>query len=404
MNIPGWAKKEINNIVFEFLWNGKQNKVKANVVIQDIDHGGYKMCDINVMSKVQQLKWVKRYFDNSQASWKSTFESLMKNIDIRCFLMSSFHKKEIPITSDFYKEMLETLLEYRSIPDSSFDISHEIIWYNRYITSRGHTIYCKRLKELGIMRIHHLFDMDGNLLTFDKLPNYIKNQTNFLTWNGLIKAIPKLWIEKLKVKCDRSPDVSIVPLRVNLSENDVVVLNFKLLYAALVKLKCDKSQAVQNYSDYYGIDDNMWKQLYILPHKLQVDNRMKEFQYKITHGYLATNLLLYKMKIIDSPRCNFCNLYRQSISHMLFSCLPVRSIWYQLEKKILNVTNRVISINEKDVLFGIAFGEDKEFYQMINSVLSYTKYYVYKCKLNNEDIVYTQLLAYIVTRGKLNGW
>ena len=73
---------------------------------------------------------------------------------------------------------------------------------------------------------------------------------------------------------------------------------------------------------------------------------------------------------------------------MLFSCITVRSIWYQLEKKILNVTNMFISLNEKDVLFGIYFSEDRVFYEMVNTVIYHTKYYLYKCKVNDEDIVY----------------
>ena len=104
---PEWARKEIDRILFEFLWNGKQHKVKKNVVIQAYADGGLSMCDFDIMNDVQYLKWVNRYFNNSESSWKHTFRSLMHPIDLTCFMKSSFMKKEILTVSEFYRNMLE---------------------------------------------------------------------------------------------------------------------------------------------------------------------------------------------------------------------------------------------------------------------------------------------------------
>ena len=38
--VPKWAITEIEFIMSDFLWNGKQHKVKAKVIIQQIKHGG----------------------------------------------------------------------------------------------------------------------------------------------------------------------------------------------------------------------------------------------------------------------------------------------------------------------------------------------------------------------------
>ena len=117
-----------------------------------------------------------------------------------------------------------------------------------------------------------------------------------------------------------------MPLNIQSSENDLTKLNFKSLYSELVKLKCTTSKAVQDFSNKYEITNDSWKKNYKLPYELKLNNRLKEFQYRITHGYLTTNLLLYRMKILNSPRCNFCNLYNQSLEHMFFQCLPIRNI------------------------------------------------------------------------------
>ena len=403
LKIPDWAEKEINEAIFRFLWNGKHNKVKANVITQDYEDGGCKMCDINIMSKVQQLKWIQRFFDDKDASWKCIFSNLMKPLDIRCFLMSSFRKKDIPTVSEFYKEMLETLYKYRQIPDTPSEIRNENIWYNRYIIRGSSTLYSKQLIELGIIKLQNIVDAEGNLLTFDNLPFEVKSKTNFLYWNGLLKAIPKTWIPRLKIETTVLTH-STVPLNIKGPEKDLALLNIKSLYSELLKQKITTSRSVQHFTEKYNIDEITWKRIYKLPYDLKLNNRVKEFQYKIIHGYLATNLLLYKMKIVSSPRCNFCDLYSQSIQHMFFECLPIRNIWYQLERKILNVTNRVISFCEKDILFGIVLQREKEFYGMVNRVIFYSKYYVYRCKIQNEEVTYEKLLAYIIIKCQLCNW
>ena len=43
--------------------------------------------------------------------------------------------------------------------------------------------------------------------------------------------------------------------------------------------------------------------------------------------FTPTNNLLYKMKTICSPTCNFCNLETETIEHLFFDCTHVKDIW-----------------------------------------------------------------------------
>ena len=40
------AIKEINDLLYKFLWDGKGDKIKRTVVINDYQEGGIKMLDI----------------------------------------------------------------------------------------------------------------------------------------------------------------------------------------------------------------------------------------------------------------------------------------------------------------------------------------------------------------------
>ncbi len=43
---PAFKMKEINEIMYEYIWNGKTSKVKRNNLIQDYALGGLKMPDV----------------------------------------------------------------------------------------------------------------------------------------------------------------------------------------------------------------------------------------------------------------------------------------------------------------------------------------------------------------------
>ena len=59
-DIPKQFIPEINKILFNFLWSGKREKIKRNIIIQDIMKGGLKMIDLNSIIDSLKLSWVKR--------------------------------------------------------------------------------------------------------------------------------------------------------------------------------------------------------------------------------------------------------------------------------------------------------------------------------------------------------
>ncbi len=48
--------------------------------------------------------------------------------------------------------------------------------------------------------------------------------------------------------------------------------------------------------------------------KVTNSNKLSEFQFKILHRYLATNTVLYKMKLTNTNTCTFCNIEIETIN------------------------------------------------------------------------------------------
>ena len=71
---------EINDLLYTFLWNGKGDKIKRKIMINDLSVGGLKMIDISSFNKSLKTTWIKKYLDNNnKGKWKIFFDIALKN-------------------------------------------------------------------------------------------------------------------------------------------------------------------------------------------------------------------------------------------------------------------------------------------------------------------------------------
>ena len=92
---------------------------------------------------------------------------------------------------------------------------------------------------------------------------------------------------------------------------------------------------------------------------------------------MPTNRLLYQMKKIASDKCDFCFLQKETLYHLFFECVKLRSLWFYVEEQCKYLCNETC----KDVILGYKFNENLNDKQvMINKIILYCKYYVWKSK------------------------
>ena len=48
---------------YNFLWNGKGDKIKRNIMISDYSEGGLKMIDIASFYRSLKATWIKKFLD-----------------------------------------------------------------------------------------------------------------------------------------------------------------------------------------------------------------------------------------------------------------------------------------------------------------------------------------------------
>jgi len=68
--IPEQLIKEINSLIFNFIWDKKPPKIKKSTIIAQRKYGGLKMTDFNILNKALNVIWIPCIKSENIASWK----------------------------------------------------------------------------------------------------------------------------------------------------------------------------------------------------------------------------------------------------------------------------------------------------------------------------------------------
>ena len=63
--------KTINSTLYNFLWDGKGDKIKRTTMINSYPKGGLKMLDIQSLNESLKMKWIQGYLnEENKGKWK----------------------------------------------------------------------------------------------------------------------------------------------------------------------------------------------------------------------------------------------------------------------------------------------------------------------------------------------
>ena len=114
------------------------------------------------------------------------------------------------------------------------------------------------------------------------------------------------------------------------------------------------------------------------------NTKLHWFQYRILHRILATNDLLVNMNIKQNNLCTFCNEEIEKLEHLFWQCNTVNTFWENVEQWIYDKTDYFINIDKVRAIFGIPNISKPSI--PVNYLLTVTRYYIYNCKLNENNL------------------
>ena len=142
----------LNCVIYDFIWNGKTDKVKRNLFEQEFKNGGYKMTNFTDIITGSSIMWVQKYLDYTEREWKHTLEWFSNRKNLKLFLMSNFDVEELPTRLPSY--YINAIRNWSRLSGLSKELMNNIclppLWYSREFKIGFKSVYNHNLLSIGM--------------------------------------------------------------------------------------------------------------------------------------------------------------------------------------------------------------------------------------------------------------
>ena len=141
LTVPHLIITKINSMLYNFLWDGKREKIKRVTLIGNKLKGGLDMIDIETYINTLKLKWVKALISQDDANWKIIpqyhFQQFGNNFLVFYYNTDNIKSLNVKQLPEFYINLLDIWIKTSNVKGkqiSTFnDIRKQIIWGNQFI-------------------------------------------------------------------------------------------------------------------------------------------------------------------------------------------------------------------------------------------------------------------------------
>lgn len=336
--------------------------------------------------------WAQRLYNSKEETWAILPSKHFENCGIEKLLcMNAENEKHIPIQlPPFYKDVIKSWHLCgggRKAPQNALDIRKEIIWGNKFIQSKGKTLYFKNWEESNINFIDDLLNANGKFKSGEEIFDKLNTRTNWLIeYNTILKSIPKTWKEKLLNSKDMNTKVKKV-FKPFLEANNKEIYDLphqaRGYYKLLIKNICKRSHN-ENYWNNLFPDRPIWTHVYQNQIKNQKIKKLADFHFKILHRVLPCQENLYQWKISDTNKCRFGCSSVENYNHMFITCPRLENAITHAEK-IMKCLGIELKLTYKTLLFGYKLTYSA--YTQLNVLLSHIFFAIYKYWIKNDNMI-----------------
>ena len=330
----------ITKFLFHFLWGGKCDKVKRDIVTQQRDQGGLNMfypCDFILSLK---LKLIQKIFDESFShSWKDIVlkQLLWPNYPIICF-ESGLVNSKYAFTADLVKSLSDWKI--KSAENKGTCINH-CVWGNSAITDIGSKLWVPKLVTYNIMYLSDFVNSEGNVMTYREFcTTTLAGCWHVVTNSEYVNV--KMAIRRYSVPTIAHKNLSNI--------NQDLCLSFFTNYSSqqlkghtiremLCKnLNTNELTPLKSWREDLGVESvdwvGVWSNLYS---NFTNNYKLMQFQYKLLMKISTCRYMRYKMKIdTESAQCYHCNSGLETLPHIFLTCPVTKSFLGKVVDCIVN--------------------------------------------------------------------
>lgn len=342
--VPVEIIKEITKSFHSFLWKGT-DRIKRNTLIAQYEHGGIKMVDVESMVVSLKAAWIPRLI-NVNKSENILHKYLHEYcLDIR-FLLNGGICDDKLFPSDvyipqFYKDCITSFnlckskVRIREATVHSF--LTQPIWCNELFIFKGRSICYSSWIKSDIKWVKDLYDENGQFVTANQLCEKLLCKRNWISEYSIVKKSVErygcLFDDKHYAEYENISDKIIL----NGKDRNFVIdgQKSKFFYNILVEKKCCRSYTERYWRKQLNkdIDIFQWEKIYMNRVHCLMDNRMRQFMYKLFHNIIPNREMLCKWKKTEDNVCPLCGDV-ENIKHIYYECCYIKPVWSELGKRM----------------------------------------------------------------------
>ena len=374
---------EYKHIISEFLWDGKRAKIRYERLVQPYEKMGLKLVDLECKDLALKAAWIKRWSNKNRLN---NIPWLYINLPVKdsriweCNLKGNDVDKLCPYPLDMGAQILKAWTKWHYTEEFSAKMFHTVpIWANSMLCRVNKPFIHEKLLLSNINTIDDIWNYARNdFMTYNELTLTQGSTIDFLLYNAIITAMPKIWRQLA-----RFIDKNEVP-----QSNVEIIMTYKnaskQLYWDLLEAKFPTSSATctlwaHNLNMEVCLLEDIWESLYLKTCSFTNATKLRWFQLRVLNRILTTNILRSRYHNHVSSLCSFCASKNETVTHLLYECDIVKQLWFALVKWIKYYSNIDIKIDLSLVVLNNYKGSANK---LINMYILALKQYIYssKCK------------------------
>lgn len=389
--VPKHVKQELNKLLFAFLWDNKNEKIKRTTLIGNKNGGGIDMIDLESYITAMKIKWVKALTDKSNPNWKVIPNYFFSKFGYNCLIfnmnLDSIKSLDVSVLPGFYKNILELWISTKKntvCPNKTktfVEIRKEIIWGNRLIKHNGKCLFFKSWISSDILFVNDIVDKNG-VLDANLIYNKLKDKTNWIAELSLLKkCLPKQWTHEVQKEQSKLTQIK-TDLNIYLDNQDINIkyTTNKQIYQFLIKKKITKPY-IHRYWNHYFEEEFDYFYFYKFINSLY-DNKIKQFKYKLVNRIFPSKEIRFKWKMETNPNCSICNVI-ETYEHVFVDCPVIAEAWDVISKCFndIGIGKNIKSMRTIVLGYKIVYPD----YYYINTILALFGFCIYKSYFISES-------------------
>ena len=349
--LPDHVLDQIDDIIFHFVWTTGSNKrgrerLKRDTLCLDISEGGLSMISIKDQQHAFLMKSLHKTNKDHSTTQFMIVDNLLKPVGgLEYFLLchTKLHAFEglDTIKSHYWKRAMLSWLTFRTAYVNNDNINCPIpLFNNDNIMFKKLPLFISYWIKRGVKYVHN-FLINNRLKSFEEL-------------SGEIGPRGSLILEYLAVK------TALLNSGINVNVHVILnnPINFSCAFLKLsnksirnivLKQRMDTLKCISTWENKLNVDVSNFFSIGI---KSTKESRLRLLHFKIVHYIYPTNIILKKMKIKETNKCDNCAEI-ETLDHLFFRCFKLKDFWTFISEKVSITLESHFSLNVINALFGI---------------------------------------------------